>query len=128
MYLSDTPTSDNCFFLFLYLKYLICSMMMLNQCYFQKRQLELAKVLLHKMCQNMGFLWRHIFLYKDLTSDSDLIREYTDQRKPIFWHILGILKVKVKNIMKPSYINWVVKMMVLFVLYFSSKSQVSFLS
>ena len=36
----------------------------------------------------------HIFLYKDRIYDFVLIRENTDQRKLIFWHILReILKI-----------------------------------
>ena len=29
-----------------------------------------------------------IFPYKDRIVDSVLIREYTSQRKPVFWHVL----------------------------------------
>ena len=36
-----------------------------------------------------GFSLTRIFPYWDIIIDSVLIREYTDQRKSIFWHILG---------------------------------------
>ena len=34
------------------------------------------------------FSLTRIFPYKDRIEDSVLIREYMDQRKPVFWHIL----------------------------------------
>ena len=38
--------------------------------------------------QEHGFSLTRIFPYKDRIKDSVLIREYTGQRKPIFWDIL----------------------------------------
>ena len=37
-----------------------------------------------------GFSLIHIFPYKGKIIDLVLIREYTGQRKPVFWHILHI--------------------------------------
>ena len=47
-----------------------------------------------------GFSLTRIFPYADKIEDSLLMREYTSQRKPVFWHILRGVGVNIDRDIK----------------------------